>query len=338
MRNLPTIDHVELAPLIQRNYGVRVIEVRPFRRVFRVETNLGTHFFKPFHGSEARLQLIVQAKEHLLEQGFDRFASFVPTLDGKPYLKQGRQLYYLTAWIEGHPANYDSPFDLKRCAQLFAGFHRAARGFDPPAEMLSYLGRWPEIFKERVRDLQECRARAEGCRQKTLTDHLFLQEANFYIEEGERAIDQLRVSPYAYLCRVGARQLPFCHHDPAHHNILMAAGKDPVLIDFDYLIQDLHIHDLGSLLLRNGKASRWNIKRIDYLLQAYREIKPLSPEEMFVLRAFLTFPNDIWFWARSRYIEERDWPASYYQKEWERKSRDEKEHQRFLQEFIRIMG
>lgn len=337
MRNLPTLDHLEVEPLIQRNYGFQVQSITRHRHTFKLETNLGSYFFKPFHLSETRLQLIVQAKEHLRAQGFEQFTPFVPTLDGKPYLKQGRQLYYLTHWMTGHPANYDSPFDLKRAAQLFAAFHCAAKGFAPPAEMLNQLGRWPEIFKERVRDLQECRARAAECRHKSLTDHTFLREVGFYIEEGERALDLLRVSPYAYLCRVGERQLPFCHHDPAHHNILITEGNQPILVDFDYVLQDLHLHDLGSLIIRNGKASHWNMNRIAYLLKAYRSVKPVLPEEMFVIRAFLIFPYDIWFWARARYIEKREWPECYYQKEWERKTRDQEAHRRFLQNFLRLM-
>lgn len=336
MRDLPTFDHRELVPIIQRGYGLRVDSIETHRRVYRVETNLGIRFFKPFHLSEARLQLIVKGKEHLRNRGFHQLTMFIPTVEGKLYYKQGRQLFYMTDWIEGHPSNYDSPFELKLGVQLFAQFHRAARGFDQPEEMHSYLGKWPDLFADRLQELRECQSRARQRRPLMPIDAAFLREAEFYIGEVEKAINLLEESIYRDLCKVAARELPFCHHDPAHHNILVTPENEPFLIDFDYLLQDIHLHDLASIIIRNGKASGWHLKRCAYLLRAYNEALPVSRDEMAVLRAFMTFPHDIWLWARARYIEEKPWPLSYYYKEWERKTRDEEAHQQFLRHFSEL--
>ena len=39
----------------------------------------------------------------------------------------------------------------------------------------------------------------------------------------------------------------FCHHDFAHHNLLIDKQGEINVIDFDYCILDSHIHDLASL-------------------------------------------------------------------------------------------
>lgn len=330
MRDLPTFDPKDISRIVQHCYGIKVLSITPHRRVFRLETNLGTRFFKPFHLSEARLQLIVEAKAHLLFQGFREFCPFVAALDGTPYVRVGEQLYYMTPWIEGHPANYDSPFELRQSMLLFARFHQAAVNFDPPQEMFSYLGKWPAIFHKRQEEITECREQAQTMRQPTVVDECFLRTADFYLEEAEKAIAMLAETEYTVMCQEAAQLRPFCHHDPAHHNVLITRENTTILIDFDYLLQDLHLHDLASLVIRNGKSSNWNLKRAEYLLKSYSEVSEVSPSDLAVIRAFATFPHDIWLWAKARYIEKRSWSLAYYMKEWQRKTRHESERQRFL--------
>lgn len=337
MRELPNFDINQLRLLIQRRYGIQVLEITPFRRVFILETNLGKRFFKPFDLGLDKMQLIADAKEHLLNQGFTQLIPFVKTLSDKPYCRYGQQIFYMTQWVDGHPCNYDNPFELRVATQLFANFHQAAKGFVPPLEMPSHLGKWEAIFKERQQDLLRCRDHALTLRDSSLFELLFIDQSDFYLAETERSLGLLRESTYNVMCQQGLKDLPFCHHDPAHHNILITTNNQPLLIDFDYLLQDLHLHDLASLLIRNGKSSGWNLKRCQYLLKAYQEIQPLTPEELAVVRAFIAFPFEIWFLAYAKYIEKRKWPLKYYLKEWERKTRDEDKRQVFLEEFMELV-
>lgn len=49
-------------------------------------------------------------------------------------------------------------------------------------------------------------------------------------------------------------KMGFCHHDYAHHNILVDDKNELNIIDFDYCILDSHLHDLASLLIRAMKG------------------------------------------------------------------------------------
>ena len=334
MRDLPTFDPEELRPIIQRRYGIKIQSITPFKRVFRLETNLGTRFFKPFHLSEDRLKLIIKAKEHLLDKGFTQFVPFIPTLEGRPYFRLGTQLFYMNPWVDGHPCNYDNPFELKRGVELFAQFHKAAQGFTPPPEMHRYLGKWPEIFNERLLELYQCREIAKTIQRPSAFDLSFLRKVDYYLKQAETAVELLGRTEYQQLCKQAQEIKPFCHHDPAHHNILVTAKNELVLIDFDYILEDLHLHDLASLLIRNAKTCNWASNRCCFLLKIYHAEKGVSPEEMAVLRAFMTFPYDFWFLVRLRYIEKRLFPLAYFMKELARKTRDEETRQHFLENFM----
>ena len=57
----------------------------------------------------------------------------------------------------------------------------------------------------------------------------------------------------------------FCHHDYAHHNILVDTNKKINIIDFDYCMLDSHLHDLCSLLIRTMKDGKWEKEKADLI-------------------------------------------------------------------------
>lgn len=334
MRDLPKFDLLQLVQIVEQNYPFKIEKIDPHRHVFCCQTDDGKKLLKPFYESEERLNLIIQAKEHLDQQGFNHFIPFLPTIDGQLYCRQGEQLYFLMHWIDGHLCNYDNPFELKRATQIFAQFHQAAKNFLPTLKIPSYLSKWPVIFLERISDLYACRHLASKRPKVNAFETRFLKVIDFYIQQAEKAYTMLSESSYLKICELAKRESPFCHHDLAHHNVIITINNQPLLIDFDYLLQDLHLHDLASILIRNGKASQWNLKRCQFILEVYQQIKPVTAEELEVMLAFMTFPYEIWFLAYQRYLAKKAWPEDYFTKELERKTKYEQYRQHFLSNFI----
>lgn len=334
MRDLPTFDLRQITQIIQQSYGIKIEKIKPYRSVFCCQTQTGKKLFKPFYESEERLNLIIQAKEHLFKQGFHHFIPFLETTYGHLYCREGEQLYYLTDWVDGHLCNYANPFELKKATQVFAQFHHAAKNFLPISKIPSHLNKWPVIFLERIKDLYQCRQYASNSPKTDSFATSFLKIIDFYIQQAEKAYTLLCQSSYLEICQQAINQLPFCHHDLAHHNVIITTNNQPVLIDFDYLLQDLHLHDLASVIIRNGKASEWNLKRCHFILKNYQQIKPVTVEELEVMLAFMTFPYDIWFLAYQRFIAQKTWPEDYYKKELDRKTKYKKYRQNFLKDFL----
>lgn len=333
MRDLPTFEIEEIKGIVQRAYGLQIKKIKPHRYIFKLETNLGTLFFKPFHLSEDILKLIVEVQSHLTEQGFNQFIPFIPTLQGCPYYKQGQQLFYLTRWIDCHPSNYNNPFELRQVMELFGHFHKMARNFQPINKMPQLLGRWPEIFQDRINQLTESKMIASNKNYSNIVDNFFLKKIDFYLEESHRALNLLAETDYHHLCQLARKISSFCHHDPAHHNVLITPDNRAYLIDFDYIISDLHLHDLASIIIRNGKSSNWNMRRCEYILEAYQQVKPITSQELAVIHAFITFPYDFWFIINEYYILEKNWNPDRTFQELYKKTRYEDSRQQFLNKF-----
>ncbi len=56
----------------------------------------------------------------------------------------------------------------------------------------------------------------------------------------------MKQSEYYNLCKE-KEKIVFCHHDLAHHNILI--NKEEVyFLDFDYAVIDLKVHDICNFI------------------------------------------------------------------------------------------
>jgi CotS family spore coat protein len=127
-----------------------------------------------------------------------------------------------------------------------------------------------------------------------------------YLRAGEEALDLLRRSEYQSLAVCAARDRSFCQHDPAGHNFI--AGPDGLrILDFDYLICDTPLHDLGSLVGRGLKARGWEPRVARVVIDSYAGGQPLPEGWQGVLLAFLRWPQAFWRVVHQYYVEELTW-------------------------------
>ena len=97
----------------------------------------------------------------------------------------------------------------------------------------------------------------------------------------------------------------FCHHDYAHHNVLINNNGDINIIDFDYCILDSYLHDLSSLLIRRMKYNKWELTNAKEILDAYMETHKLEQDDIPIMAAFMEFPQDYWQRGIQYYWEEK---------------------------------
>jgi CotS family spore coat protein len=95
----------------------------------------------------------------------------------------------------------------------------------------------------------------------------------------------------------------FCHHDFAHHNVLIGENHTVSVIDFDYAICDVRAHDIASLILRNMKHTGWDGRTAQFILRAYDQTSKLMKGETDLIYGMLRFPQDFWEAGYFYYVE-----------------------------------
>jgi CotS family spore coat protein len=227
--------------------------------------------------------------------------------------------------------------DLEAAIEVLAGMHKAAEGYKPSVcpKGRCYFGKWQENFASRVAEMKLIKEQVLAKSEKRDIDNIYLDYVDMCIKDGEEAILLLNETDYKSISEDAEAKGSFIHHDFAHHNILHTFDGRTYVVDFDYSIMDIRMHDVGSLILRNMKKSNWDIDKALNILESYDRRNPVSIEELKVLAPFFLFPQDFWMISRQYYIERKAWDEEDFVDKMNTKSEYTFMRRRFIEEYER---
>lgn len=300
-------------------WGLAGGELTPVRGVYRLTVGEDRYCLKPTRLSPREAIFVAAALDHLTKAGLSGAPRLLPTLGGTPVGRVGRRRFQLLRWRDGEEADYLRPGDAEQAAVALARLHLAGEGFVPPFPRLRvHFGRWPAILRRKRADLAHFAALAAGAPQPTAFDREYAAHAGTWLAEADLALRELSASPYRALSAAAAHRGGLCHHDLAHHNVLLT-GAGPALVDYDYALADLGVHDLANLLRRLLLLTGWDLAPARAVLAAYRDLAPFGRPEAALLVPLLRFPEETWQLGRQHYVEDLPWPEERYLEELARK-------------------
>ncbi|AVX20435.1 spore coat protein, CotS family [Carboxydocella sporoproducens DSM 16521] len=316
-------------------YGFKVTRVEKIRRIWRCHTERhGIWGIKWVEYPPEEFSFIWQVSEHLRKKGFEYFPPIQQTNEGKGWVPDHqRGIWFAVPWLNGKKASYEKWEHIKAAVDLLVALRLAGQGFYPhnPYPGRIHLGRWPAYFKNRLHDLRNFQQQLQKKDRLSEFDRLYKHYLAYYIAQGEEAISRLEETDYYLYCQKEKTKGTFCHHDFAHHNLLLYQGKAHI-IDFDYCLYDLHLHDFGSLVIRVMKKNRWKIRSAEKILNYYAELNGLTEAEQKILVAFWQYPQDFWQLGFSYYIEQLPRTEREFIKRLKTVLKQEKERLNFLKE------
>lgn len=289
--------------------GLKVKQIIPVRSIYRIATDKGFFCLKKLRFPMEDMDFIFAAVEHLKNKGYENVFNIVKQENGDNYITFKGEKYFLTEWIDGRECDFLNPVDLDTAIEVLTRLHNAAEGYDPgicPKDRYFY-GKWPENFSRRIAEMKLMKEQVQSKPDKGTVDETYLEFVDMCINDGEEAILMLKKTGYEDLSKEAERKKGFIHHDYAYHNILHTFDGRTYVVDFDYCIMDIRIHDLGSLILRNMKRSNWDTDKALGILESYDRRNPIGNEELKVLTPFFLFPQDFWMISRQYYIEKKPW-------------------------------
>jgi len=213
--------------------------------------------------------------------------------------------YVLIPWIEGRAPDARNPVDLTACAHCLARFHDASAKVPlSPASAKSTLGCWPIKFREDTL-LLASRVKEAGSHTGDLAD--FLREVGYdLLEQAFRVELALAQSDYQRICKQAQRgQTHVCHGDCGDANFVMTSSG-AYLLDFETLRIDIPAYDIYRLVRLQAKANAWDPGLSLAMLDAYRDVRPLTRADLTLALLWLQFPRKAVRSVRSPHIWERN--------------------------------
>ena len=325
----------EVIQHIKNHYTIEVQKIEKIKNVYKIYGKDDVYCLKVIKYNFPHFLFIISAIRHLQGNGFEKVPSFISTKDGESYIKLENNYAYLTLWIHARECNYDNPLDVKVAAKKLSELHKCSENFNVTMEMKPRIGwlKWFKIFSTRIDEIYDFKRRINEKDKLTEFDELYIDMMEEEIERGKQSLKNLGESNYIFKMKEEIGKRGFCHHDYAHHNVLISANKEVNIIDFDYCMLDTHLHDLSSLLIRVMKNGRWDIMKGEFIINSYNEINRVVQDDIPVMAAFMEFPQEYWQVGIQYYWEKQAWGEEFFLKKLKKIQEDKYDREEFIEVF-----
>ncbi|MBK1811516.1 CotS family spore coat protein [Clostridium sp. YIM B02505] len=320
---------------IERQFDIKIETLRPNKGIYYLKSNKGEKCLKRINYGAQKLLFVYGAKEHLIENGFNKVDRYELNIDGEPFALVNEDLYTLSQWIPGRECDFHNLDEVKIAAKTLALLHEATKGYDPPenSKLKSDLGRWPHLMEKRMKSLDKMRDMTRKKSQKSDFDLNYIKSMEFYKELSKRAHNVMQTSSYLDLCDIAENDKSFCHHDFTYHNIILGDDNEVYVIDFDYCKREIRAYDIANFMIKVLKRVDWNIEYAKAILESYSSVGNLKDEEYRVIFAFLLFPQRYWRLANRYYYNEVNWGQNTFNNKLEGIINEKEIYLKFIDEF-----
>ncbi len=329
-----TVEEDSLNNIVEQ-FGLKMIDCCNCRRIWRVKTDLGFKYLKKTKLSAADLWFVHEALQYLHRNSFPHTPTLLCSKTGEPFVNTDNGIFILTDWFFGVELDFGTLMDLRAASRFLAEFHQKSSGFFPsqPNESRTCWLKWPVKLENRLTELQDFFRLANAEKESSHFSRLYLRNFEPFYRQAVTSYEALLKSPYRTIAEDGLRQRSFCHHDYSGRNLLRTYLNCIFLVDFDYCLLDLRIHDLINLLVRNLKHNGWNPDIGDFILNEYQQVIKLTQEELEVMSILLSWPQDFWQVGLQYYYEKLPWSKERFLRKLEHKIDCRLARNKFLDEF-----
>lgn len=330
------MDIESLKNSIESNYNIKVKSLEKVKNSYRLESENKNYAIKIIKYDFEHFYFILSAIKHLQRRGFNNIPKILKNNQGQDYIKLENCYAYLTEWIPSRVSNYNNPIELAAISKKLGELHKCSCGFILSKNMKPRIGwySWIEVFETRCNEILDFKNRIYQKAYKSKFDSLYLDNIESEIERGKRAIDGIKKSNYIKIMDKEVMKMGFCHHDFAHHNILVDENGEFNVIDFDYCILDSHLHDVSSLLIRSMKDGKWSKEKANLILNNYCKTNSIYEEELKLIKEFIRFPQVFWQVGLQYYWEQQPWGEDFFIGKIKKYLEDIDYREEFLEEYF----
>jgi len=305
---------------VLKNYDIEVLNIKTEsykgkKGVWWIETPKGKKILKQQAYSSRTLEFIIAAVEYLISNGI-HIPEINKTKQGEKYILFNKTCFVLSEAIEGKNLDYGSSENMQRVVQELAKFHKASRGFEPPAnaKIRTHLGGWIEKYKEQAKKLKgyfelECSKSSH-----TKFGEVIIKEFPFFYERMERAIIESDQPPYHNWVEEVRQTGGLCHQDFTAGNLILDKRNRIYVLDTDSITFDIPLRDIRKLLNKIVKRKgQWDLMPVRDILIWYQRQNPLQDWQWQLLKPTLVYPH-LFVGIMSKYYEKREetWTEGKY--------------------------
>ena len=312
--------------------------------VFSVKCATGSesYILKPCLETADRKIFTYAIHSHLNQNGFFNTDRILKTSGDSIFIQLCDRMYTCSRLPQGRQCCMENESDIKNSAALLAQMHIASTGFTSTraAEIIdtiltekeascyvkNELGSILPLYEHRSKEL--ARFKRLASRGKDRFDYEYLSIAEYYCNLAAEMCKELEQSQYTTLSGIYSERGVICHKDYTSHNIVFPPNASSDLrgkisstrgehdaqscaaggmINYDCAASDLPLFDITNLIKRRMRKCGWRATDADTILNNYCKYKPLSKDEIEIIKIVLRFPQKLWRIVNKYYNSRRSW-------------------------------
>lgn len=291
------------AVALLEQYDIEVLRTRKGRGAILCETSQGLLIFKEYAGNEARLVFEKEVLQQVAEQGMVKVDTLLPTKEGALFVKDREGVtYILKTYYEGRECNIYEWGECVAAMELLAKLHNSMELAEPTEElpMRSPL----QEYEKRNKELTRIRSYLHKKGQKQPFERQLESAMDLYLQQAKQVTEGWR----DYEERLGDSQVKgTCFHgDYQYHNIILFE-KEWYVVNFEKCQYGSQVSDIYLLMRKLLEKSGWSIALGKELLEAYKQIRPISAYETIDLYYRLAYPEKFWKIANFYFNSRKAW-------------------------------
>lgn len=318
------------APAALKAYGLTATKAEPFGPVLRLRTSKGMIALKKSELTPKQIQFLHEAFQYLEERKFTRFAPFILSTNGLPYVQVGGDTYYATQWVRGQEVDFRSRPQLALTARTLAEFHEASRGFEPTGYRPAMIFDLVDRFQDRRDELVAWKKRAKAKSRPDHVDKKFLALVDQYLAQSDQALAIMKQPAVRSHLLFEEDDPPLCHLDLTPYNMVYTTTGHICLIDLDFCTFGPRVLDFAHLARRALQRSEWEEDVLRHALVNYNSVRLFNVAEYVLLNGLLVFPHRFWRISYQHYELGHD---PHHMGYFELAEAEEENRQKLLQKF-----
>lgn len=311
--------NTEIESWLESVYPIKINDTKKVSAGILIEASTekghGEFLLKASELSSERLLFVHNLVRHLQEKEFRNAEGYIETHEGLPFTQADGKNYILTVRHAEPGLSFDYRDELATATALMAKMHLAGRDFTPefatqkmekyqrPFTIKCALGDTTEIFRKRCSELK--RFKKSAARSVGAFDCAYLKVADDYCTLADELVKELEISPYDKMVAVAKKNGCICHRDFTGHNTVKCTPY-PLIVNFEEAAIELPVYDVANLLRRRLRKCSWSADEAHFILNEYGKIRPLSADEIQVLKILLQFPQKLWRVVNKYYNSKRN--------------------------------
>lgn len=323
----------EIATLVKEVYDIDCESIVPTKGQYAINSGSNRYLLKKVSLSDEKWMCVDKMKNHLEKNGFFYFDKYVKPVNGAGLFEIYDDKWTLIELPELTECDFEKIQHMELICRQLAKMHIASEGFQYCEEdkMKVEIGSLDIVLEKRLGEL--IRTKNKAIKNKSDFDIKYLENCDYYIEQGKQAVEILKNGCYKRVCDDVLRKGGFGHLDLSFQNILFN-NQDVYIINFESAGVDTNMYDLANLIRRKMRKCAWDVDMAHHMFYNYANINEVSRDEIMVLKAMLMFPQKLWRVINKYYNMKKCWVKKNMSDKLAEATAELDAHENFIKKFL----